>query len=33
MHVSAYYQYVWTGGLTLVAVAGYSLRTSKARRT
>jgi ribose transport system ATP-binding protein len=32
MHVSAYYQYVWTGGLTLIAVAGYSLRMSKGRR-
>ncbi|WP_084798630.1 ATP-binding cassette domain-containing protein [Pleomorphomonas koreensis] len=25
MHVSAYYQYIWTGLLTLVAVAAYSL--------
>ena len=31
MHVSAYYQYVWTGGLTLLAVAGYSLRLSGGR--
>ena len=29
MHVSAYFQYVWTGGLTLLAVAGYSLKLSK----
>jgi ribose transport system ATP-binding protein len=29
MHVSAYYQYIWTGGLTLVAVAGYSLRMKR----
>jgi ribose transport system ATP-binding protein len=29
MHVSAYYQYVWAGALTLVAVAGYSLRTAR----
>jgi ribose transport system ATP-binding protein len=29
MHVSAYYQYVWTGGLTLLAVAGYSLRARR----
>ena len=26
MHVSAYYQYVWTGALTLLAVAAYSFR-------
>ncbi len=31
MHVSAYFQYVWTGGLTLIAVAGYSLRPSRRR--
>ncbi|MCW6510780.1 ATP-binding cassette domain-containing protein [Lichenifustis flavocetrariae] len=31
MHVSAYFQYVWTGGLTLIAVAGYSLRLSRRR--
>ena len=31
MHVSAYFQYVWTGGLTLIAVAGYSLRPSRTR--
>jgi ribose transport system ATP-binding protein len=29
MHVSAYFQYIWTGGLTLIAVAGYSLRMPK----
>ncbi|MDR3373620.1 MAG: ATP-binding cassette domain-containing protein [Ancalomicrobiaceae bacterium] len=28
MHVSAYYQYIWTGLLTLVAVAAYSLNNS-----
>jgi ribose transport system ATP-binding protein len=33
MQVSAYYQYIWTGGLTLIAVAGYSLRMSKGRPT
>ncbi len=32
MQVSAYYQYIWTGGLTLIAVAGYSLRMGKGRR-
>ncbi|MDQ0475174.1 ATP-binding cassette domain-containing protein [Labrys wisconsinensis] len=32
MHVSAYYQYVWTGGLTLLAVAGYSLRARRRPR-
>ena len=32
MHVSAYFQYVWTGGLTLIAVAGYSLRLTRARK-
>jgi ribose transport system ATP-binding protein len=32
MQVSAYYQYIWTGGLTLIAVAGYSLRMAKGRR-
>ena len=26
LHVSAYYQYIWTGALTLLAVAFYSLR-------
>ncbi|RTM02170.1 MAG: ATP-binding cassette domain-containing protein [Hyphomicrobiales bacterium] len=31
MQVSAYYQYIWTGGLTLLAVAGYSLRLSNKR--
>ncbi len=29
MHVSAYYQYVWAGALTLLAVAGYALRGSR----
>ncbi len=29
MHVSVYFQYVWAGGLTLLAVAGYSLRSSR----
>jgi ribose/xylose/arabinose/galactoside ABC-type transport system permease subunit len=33
MQVSAYYQYIWTGGLTLIAVAGYSLSMSKGRPT
>jgi ribose transport system ATP-binding protein len=33
MQVSAYYQYVWTSGLTLIAVAGYSLRMSRGKRT
>ncbi len=33
MQVSAYYQYIWTGGLTLVAVAGYSFRIVKRRRS
>jgi ribose transport system ATP-binding protein len=33
MQVSAYYQYIWTGGLTLVAVAGYSFRIGKGRRS
>ena len=28
MHVSAYYQYIWTGLLTLAAVAAYSLHNS-----
>jgi ribose transport system ATP-binding protein len=32
MHVSAYYQYIWTGGLTLIAVAGYSLRMSGGKK-
>jgi ribose transport system ATP-binding protein len=32
MHVSAYYQYIWTGGLTLIAVAGYSLRVSRGNK-
>lgn len=32
MQVSAYYQYIWTGGLTLLAVAGYSLRLSRRRK-
>jgi len=27
LHVSAYWQYIWAGGLTLLAVAIYSLRT------
>ncbi|RFC67573.1 MULTISPECIES: ATP-binding cassette domain-containing protein [Mesorhizobium] len=31
MQVSAYYQYIWTGGLTLLAVAGFSLRLSARR--
>jgi ribose transport system ATP-binding protein len=29
MHVSAYYQYIWTGGLTLLAVVGYSFRGAR----
>ena len=29
MHVSAYYQYIWTGSLTLLAVVGYSLRQAR----
>ena len=32
MHVSAYYQYIWTGGLTLLAVAGYSLDLNRRRK-
>ena len=32
MQVSAYYQYIWTGGLTLIAVVGYSLRVSRGKR-
>jgi hypothetical protein len=32
MRVSAYYQYVWTGGPTLIAIAGYSLRMSRGQR-
>ncbi len=32
MQVSAYYQYIWTGGLTLLAVAGFSLRFSGRRK-
>ncbi len=31
MHVSAYFQYIWTGGLTVLAVAGYALRLSRTR--
>ncbi len=29
MHVSAYYQYIWTGALTLIAVGGYSIRSRR----
>jgi ribose transport system ATP-binding protein len=32
MHVSAYYQYMWTGGLTLIAVVGYSFRMSASKK-
>ena len=32
MHVSAYYQYMWTGGLTLIAVVGYSFRMSVSKQ-
>ena len=31
LHVSAYWQYVWTGLLTLVAVGFFSLRSSRGR--
>ena len=31
MHVSAYYQYIWTGGLTLLAVVGYSFRRARSQ--
>ena len=31
MHVSAYYQYIWTGGLTLLAVVGYSFRMARSQ--
>lgn len=31
LHVSAYYQYVWTGALTLLAVAGFSLGSRRGR--
>ncbi len=30
MHVSAYWQYVWAGALTLIAVAAYSIRLRRA---
>ena len=32
IHVSAYYQYVWTGGLTLLAVVGYSFNGARSKR-
>jgi ribose transport system ATP-binding protein len=32
MHVSAYYQYVWAGALTLIAVVGYALRRPPSAR-
>jgi ribose transport system ATP-binding protein len=32
MHVSAYYQYVWAGALTLIAVVGYALRRPSSAR-
>jgi ribose/xylose/arabinose/galactoside ABC-type transport system permease subunit len=32
LHVSAYWQYVWTGFLTLLAVAIFALRGPQARR-
>lgn len=31
LHVSAYWQYIWTGALTLVAVSFYALRSSHSR--
>ena len=32
LHVTAYYQYIWTGALMLLAVAAYSIRESKSFR-
>ena len=32
LHVSAYWQYIWTGALTLLAVGFYGLRSAQSRR-
>jgi len=32
LHVTAYYQYIWTGAFMLLAVAAYSLQEGKGSR-